>query len=120
MTTEQIAKRLHELCSQNQYEQCYKELFHPEAKATEPPLAEVPGPREVQGIPAFMEKGKQFNDMIEEMHGGYVGEPKVFGNYIFMDMGLDATFKGQGRMKMDEMVKYTVVDGKIVQEEYFF
>ena len=32
--------------------------------------------------------------MVEEMHGGWVGEPIVGGNYIAVAMGMDVTMKG--------------------------
>jgi hypothetical protein len=36
MTTEQIAKRLKELCEQGQFEHALKELFSPDAESIEP------------------------------------------------------------------------------------
>jgi hypothetical protein len=35
-------------------------------------------------------------------------------------MGLDATMKGVGRTKMDEIALYEVKDGKIVKEQFFY
>jgi hypothetical protein len=58
--------------------------------------------------------------MLEEMHGAYTNEPKVFGKYIFMEMGLDATMKGMGRMDMKEMCLYETKDGKIISERFFY
>jgi hypothetical protein len=71
-------------------------------------------------LDAIKKKGEQFNEMVEEMHGGYVGEPIVAGNYIALAMGMDVTFKGMGRKKMDEIAIYEVRDGKIVKEQFFY
>ena len=74
----------------------------------------------VKGKDAIKKKGDQFNEMIEEVHGGYAGEPIVAGNHIALAMGIDATYKGMGRQKMDEIVVYEVKDGKIVKEQFFY
>jgi len=58
--------------------------------------------------------------MVEEVHGGWVSEPIVAGNYISVAMGMDVTMKGQGRMNMDEIAVYEVKDGKIVKEQFFY
>ena len=54
------------------------------------------------------------------MHGGYASETVVAGNHIAFAMGMDATFKGKGRQKINEIVLYEVKDGKIVKEQFFF
>lgn len=72
------------------------------------------------GLEAIREKSKMFQSMVEEMHGGYTNEPKVFGDNIFMEMGMDATMKGMGRMDMKEMCAYEVKDGKIISERFYY
>ena len=74
----------------------------------------------VEGKEAIRKKGEMFNEMIEEMHGGYSREPQVAGNFFSVVMGMDVTMKGAGRMKMDEIAVYEVKDGKIVKEQFFF
>ena len=54
------------------------------------------------------------------MHGGYKGKPIVAGNHFAVAIGLEATFKGAGRQKMDEIAVYEVRDGKIVKEQFFY
>lgn len=117
-TTQEIANRLVELCRMGDYDTAYDELFHPEVEATEP--ANAPNPGTTKGIDALKAKGEVFNEMIEEMHDGFVSDPLVAGNYITLTMGYDATFKGQGRVKEDEVVVYKVENGKIVSEQYFY
>ena len=118
MTTQEVASRLYELCATHQHDVAYAELFAPNAKNIEPPHAN--NMASVDGIAAILEKTKQFNASIEEIHSGYTHEPKVFGPYIFMEMGMDVTFKGMGRKQMNEMCKYEVKDGKIISEEFFY
>ena len=118
MTTQETATRLYELCQQGQFETAQNELYSNEATSTE---RNMQGEAEtVTGMEAIKEKGKKFQSMIEEMHGGYTNEPKVFGNHIFMEMGMDVTMKGMGRMDMKEMCHYEVKDGKIISEHFLY
>lgn len=117
-TTQEIANRLVELCRVGDYNTAYDELFHPEVKATEPDHA--PGPKETIGIEALKKKGEFFNEMIEEMHSGFVSDPLVADNHFTVTMGYEATMKGRGRVTESEVVVYKVENGKIVSEQYFF
>lgn len=117
MTTQQIADRFYELSQQNGFEHIQTELYSKDAKSIEPEGSMLAN---VQGIEALYEKGKQFQAMIEEMHGGYCSVPLVAGNFFTCTMGMDVTFKGQPRMQMDEVAVYEVKDGKIVSEQFFF
>lgn len=118
MTTQEIANRLYELCSQGQFETAQQELFAANATSTEKNMqGELVT---VSGIDAIKEKGKHFQSMIVERHGGSIKEPVVFGNNIFMELGLDATMKDMGRMNMQEMCAYEVKDGKIASERFYY
>lgn len=118
MNTQEIASRLYELCQQGNFHTAQEELYAANATSTE---SNMQGLREtVSGMEAIRAKGKQFQEAIEEMHGGYTNEPKVFGRYIFMEMGMDVTMRGMGRMNMTEMCRYEVKDGKIVAEEFYY
>jgi hypothetical protein len=118
MTTQEIANRLKELFNEGKWAEAQQELFSEDAESVEPPNA--PGMQSAKGLDAIKKKGEQFNEMVEEMHGGYVSDPIVAGNYIAVAMGIDATYKGMGRQKMDEIALYEVKDGKIVKEQFFF
>ena len=118
MTTQEVANRLYELCQQGQFKTAQDELYSTDAASTD---GDMQGGRPTTtGIDAIYAKSEQFQSMIEEMHGGYTNEPKVFGKYIFMEMGMDVTMKGMGRMNMVEMCRYEVKDGKIVAEEFYY
>lgn len=118
MTTQDIANRLYELAQKGDFGTAQDELFSNDATSTE---SNMHGEIETRsGMAAIKEKGKQFQSMVEEMHGGYSKEPKVFGKYIFMEMGLEATMKNMGRMNMTEMGVYETKDGKIISERFYY
>ncbi|HET6995280.1 MAG TPA: nuclear transport factor 2 family protein [Chitinophagaceae bacterium] len=118
MTTKEVADRLSGLFKENKWAEAQEELFSQDAVSVEPPHAQ--GLQTVQGLDAIKKKGEDFNQMVEEMHGGWAGEPIVAGNYIAIPMGMDVTMKGAGRSKMDEIALYEVKDGKIVKEQFFY
>lgn len=118
MTTNDVANRFNELAQTGNWQQIQDELFADNAVSIEPENS--PGMRSVEGLEAIRAKGKQFEEMMEEMHGGYSNEPQVAGNHFAVAMGMDVTMKGQGRMKMDEIAVYQVKDGKIVKEQFFY
>jgi len=118
MTTTDVANRFHELAQKGQWGEIQSELFADNAVSIEP--AHSPGLKTVEGLDAIKQKGKQFEEMVEEMHGGFSNPPQVAGNHFAVVMGMDVTMKGMGRMKMDEVAVYEVKDGKIVKEQFFY
>ena len=118
MTTQEVADRLSQLFKEYKWTEVHEELFSDDAQSIEPPGSQ--GLETVKGIDAIKKKGEDFNNSVEEMHGGYVSEPLVAGRYIAVAMGMDVTMKGAGRMKMDEIALYEVKDGKIVKEQFFY
>jgi hypothetical protein len=118
MKTQEIAKRFHELAMEGKWDQIQDELFSKEAKSIEP--AHAQGFQSVTGLDKIKQKAKQWQDMLEETHGGYCSEPLVAGSFFTCAMAADVTMKGQGRSKMDEIAVYEVKDGKIVSEQFFF
>ena len=117
MTTQQVADRFYELDSKHDFQTIYAELYSPDTKSIEPAHSEW---GTVQGMDAIHEKGKKFGETIEEMHGGFTGTPIVAGNFFACTMGFDATIKGKGRVKMEEIALYEVKDGKIISEQFFY
>ena len=118
MTTKDVANRFNELGQTGQYDKIQEELYAENAVSIEP--AHSPGMQSVEGLEAIKAKGRQFNEMVEEMHGGYSTEPVVAGTHFSVSMGMDVTMKGAGRMKMDEIAVYEVKDGMIVKEQFFY
>jgi hypothetical protein len=118
MTTQEVANRFYELSEQGNWAQILDELFSEDAKSIEPEGAQ--GLKSVQGLDQIRQKAKDWEQMIEETHGGYSNRPQVAGKYFTLTMGADITFKGQGRKTLDEVALYEVKDGKIVCEQFFY
>jgi hypothetical protein len=118
MTTQEVANRMGELFKENKWQQVQEELYADDCESIEP--AHAPGLQSVKGKEAIKQKGIMFQNMIEEVHGGWGSDLLVAGNYITCTMGLDVTMKGMGRIKMDEVCVYQVKDGKVVMEQFFF
>ena len=119
-TTQEVANRFYQLTQENKWMEIQKELYAQNAESIEPAHAASFGLKSVKGLEAIKQKGEEFNNMVEEMHGGYCSTPVVGGNYFSVAMGMDVTMKGAGRVKMDEVAVYEVKDGKIVKEQFFF
>ena len=117
MNTQQVADRLVALCRQGDIQKAMEELYADDIVSNEPAHAPT---KSAKGKKAVFEKGKQFASMIETRHGGSFSDPIVGGRYFSVAMMLDATFKGQGRMKFDEVCVYEVKDGKIIWEQFYF
>ena len=117
MSTEAVANRLVEMCRQGQNMEALSELYAENCVSRE-----MPGAPNVitEGLPAIKKKSEQWYASVEEVHGGQVGDPVVAGNYFSCTMGFDITFKEQGRIKMEEVCVYEVVDGKIASEQFFY
>ena len=78
-------------------------------------------PRAAEGLDALKAKHDWWNSTME-MHGGEVNGPFLFDPDRFaVRFTMDATNKQTGeRMQGAEIGLYTVADGKIVREEFFW
>lgn len=119
MTTHEIAARLVELCRKGEFETAQKELFADDALSIEP-QASGGFPKETQGLPAIIEKGHQFQSMVEQVYNITVSEPVVGGNSFAISLRMDLTMKGQGRIDMQEICVYVVKEGKVASEQFFW
>ncbi|HEY4247851.1 MAG TPA: nuclear transport factor 2 family protein [Lacunisphaera sp.] len=118
MKTTEIAERLVALCREAKWETAQRELFADDAVSIEPQASPVFA-KETKGLPAIVEKGHQFEAMVEKAHSLTVSEPLVANNAIACTMNMDVTMKGKGRMQMSEICVYQVKDGKIISEQFF-
>ena len=118
MTTQEVAMRLVEQCRQGKIHETLTELYADNAVSIEP--NDSMGPRQQNGLAAIIEKGKMFDSMLEEFHSSTISEPLVAGNHFSISWVLDATMKGRGRIKMEEICVYKVENGKIAMEQFFF
>ena len=96
MTNMDVANRMNELFKENKWQQVQEELFAEDAVSIE--SDHFQGTKTVKGLAAIMQKGKEFNEMLEEMHSCWHSEPIVAGNFISFSMGMEVTMKGKGRI----------------------
>lgn len=120
LTTQEVANRFYQLAQGNKFDQIQDELFAREAVSIEPDKGPSQGLSNAEDLDAIKKKGEQFNQMVEQVHGGYCTAPVVGGNHFSVAMGMDVTMKGAGRVKMDEIAVYQVKNGKIVKEQFFY
>lgn len=115
MTVTEIAKDLVGLCQQGQFEEAMTRHYSNDILSVE---AEGPNP-EARGMAAVKAKTQWW---VENMtvHSMETLGPFVHGDRFVVEFKMDTTNKMSGeRSQMDEVGVYTVRDGKIV-EEYFF
>jgi hypothetical protein len=117
MSTQKIAERLVVLCRQGKFEDAQKELYAEGVVSIEP-YATPAFQKETKGLPAIIEKGQKFSEMVETMHALTVSDPLVAGSSFACTMRMDVTMKGQGRMDMTELCVYDVKDGKVIAEQF--
>ena len=117
MTTQEVANRLVELCRNGKVLEAQQELFAENVTSTEP---EHSPNKSAKGKADVLAKGKAFAEMIEERHDGFFGDPIACGNYFTFAGMLDATMKGMGRMKLEEICVFGVKDGKVVSAQFFY
>ncbi len=116
-STQEIANRLVELCRTWKNKEAYKELFAENAVAIEMDYPNIPS---TEGKAALLAKNDEFGEKLVEFHGSEVSDPIVAGPYFSVRMTLDATYKEDGRMNVEEICLYKVEDGKIVSEQFFY
>jgi ketosteroid isomerase-like protein len=118
MTTEEIAHQLVSICRKGDFEPAQKELFSEDAVSLEPHSSEA-FQKETKGLPAILEKGKKWNEMVKEVHHMEVSDAVIAGNSFACSMRLHVTMKEGGDMDVKELCVYKVKDGKIISEEFF-
>ncbi|GLS32824.1 Ketosteroid isomerase-related protein [Mesorhizobium albiziae] len=117
MTTAELAKAFTDLLSQGDHEGAAKKYNSDNIVSYEA----MDGPMAVcKGKEAVKQKGDWWNEN-HELHGGSVEGPFVNGDQFAVRFKLDVTPKETGeRVVMDEVGIYTVKDGKIVEERFFY
>ena len=120
MTTQDVADRFMELAKENKYDQIQDELYSQDCESIESKGGAGLGMVNAKGLAAIQEKGRKFNESVEEMHDGYAHDPIISPTHFALAMGMDVTMKGAGRVNLDELAVYEVKDGKIVKEQFFY
>jgi len=119
MTGHEIGKKYVALCKEGKNEACLDELFAKDAVSVE--AGGPPGmDRTAKGLEAIRAKGKWWIDN-HTVHSAEVYGPYPHDNRFAVRFVYDITNKPSGRrMTMDEVGLFTVENGKIVREEFFY
>lgn len=119
MSTAEIAKTLVELCKQGKNDEAMTRLYAEDIVSVE--AGAPPGmSAESHGLAAVQAKGQWWVDN-HEIHSADVGGPWPKGDQFITTYTYDITFKPTGkRFVMQEAALYTVKDGKISREEFFY
>lgn len=119
MKTAEIAKKYVALVKEHKNEECLNELFAKDATSVEAATPPV-GERTAKGIEAIAAKSKWWMDN-HEVHKAEVFGPYPHDDRFAVRFLYDITNKPSGkRMTMDEVGLFTVQNGKIVREEFFY
>lgn len=119
MTTLEVGKKLVELCKQGKNQEAMDTLYAPDIVSVE--AISMPGlPAEARGREAVLAKGKWWNDN-HTVHSATTEGPWPNGDRFVVRFTYDVTNKPSNqRFTMDEAALFTVKDGKIVREEFFY
>jgi ketosteroid isomerase-like protein len=115
-----VANRLVELGRSGQTAQGLDELYAPDVVSVE--AAAMPGmPAAITGLDALRAKHAWWYGAFE-VHGGEIDGPFLHGEDRFAVIyAMDATERATGkRTSMKEVGVYTVANGRIVREEFFY
>jgi hypothetical protein len=120
-TTAEIANDLVSMCSRGQFMDVIEKHYSPAIVSVEPGPGSPEMPSTMQGIDAIRGKNKWWADN-HEVHSLEIDGPFVGDGQFACRMSLDVSAKHMGgaRMQMTEMCLYTVKDGKIVKEEFYY
>ena len=119
MTTLEVGKKLVELCKQGKNQEAMETLYAPDIVSVE--AAAMPGlGAEARGREAVFAKGKWWYEN-HTVHSATTEGPWPHGDRFIARFTYDVTNKPSGkRFTMDETAVFTVKDGKIVREEFFY
>ena len=119
MSTQDIANDLVALCKAGKFDESGEKYWADDVVSIE--AGGPPGMDPVsRGKEAVRAKGEWWAGA-HEIHGMETEGPYVNGDQFIVRFKLDTTFKETGqRSQMDETALYTVKDGKIVEERFFY
>jgi hypothetical protein len=119
MTTLEVGKKLVGLVREGKSTEAIQTLYDPNIKSVEA-LAPPGGQKEINGLQACLAKSKQWQEA-HEVHSAKAEGPFPHDERFAVFFSFDVTPRATGkRMTMDEVALYTVRNGKIVAEEFFY
>jgi ketosteroid isomerase-like protein len=120
MDAKDISQKLVQFCNEGKNLESINTLYAPDIVSVEA-FAPPGSDRVVKGIDGIRGKHKWWTDN-HEVHSAETFGPYPHGDDKFaVRFVYDITFKPTGaRMKMDEIAVFTVANGKVVREEFFY
>jgi ketosteroid isomerase-like protein len=119
MNTLEIGQKMVELCREGKNDEAIKTLFSEDIVSVEagaPPGQDAT----TKGMAAVLGKGKWWVDN-HIIHSAKAEGPWPHGDRYIVRFTYDVTFKPDNkRFTMDEAALYTVANGKVVKEEFFY
>ncbi len=117
MSTEEVAKKVVELCRKQAWSEAVETLYAQEIVSVEANGMGGSSP-ETRGLDGVRAKVEWWTNNME-VHSSKVSGPFVAHDRFVVQFDVDVTDKeSKKRMQMSEVGVYTVKDGKIVREEF--
>ena len=118
-TATSVGQRLCDLVREGKNLQAVEELYSENIVSTEAfPMEGMP--QTIKGKEGIRGKHKWWDEN-NEVHSASVQGPYPHGDRFAVHYAFETTFKPTGqRINMEEVALYTVADGKIVKEEFFY
>jgi ketosteroid isomerase-like protein len=119
----EVGKKLVDLCRQGKAMEAITTLYSPNIVSIEA-MSHPPMPAKLEGLAAV--KGKaEWWEKNHEVHSAQVTGPWPHGDRFIVRFTYEVTPKAPlpmagKKMTLDEAALYTVKDGKVVQEEFFY
>lgn len=117
MTTREVAEAFTALLKAGQHQEASTRFWSDDVvsrEAMDGPMAVLKGREAVQGKSDWWYSAHEF-------HGGSAEGPFVHGDQFCVRFTMDVTEKASGkRTQMTEIGLYTVKDGKVVEERFFY
>jgi hypothetical protein len=117
MTTQEIAEEFAALCKAGKFEEAGERFWADDVVSVEPMAGEM---AVLKGKAAVKGKGDWWYAN-HDIHSAETHGPYVNGEQFALRFSLDVTQKANGqRMQMEEVGLYTLRDGKVAEERFFF
>ena len=121
-STLEVGQKLVSLCRENRNVEAVETLYAPDVVSVEA-HGDAHMPRQMEGVDAIRGKNQWWIDN-HTIHSGAAVGLFPHGDRFIVHFKYDVTSKtgpmAGKRMQMDEAALYTVKDGKIVREEFFY
>lgn len=118
MTTQEIARRLVDMCRHGKTEEAKEELFARDIISIEPREGILP--KVSKGMDDIRKKAELFVSMVDNFYGDIISDPIVAGDYFSISWTSDLQMKGEPRQTNTELCVYKTSGGKIVSEQFFY